>query len=170
MKTILRVIDRVSEWTGLAGRWVMLALLVIVTAEVTRRYLFNAPTIWAYQTSVILAGSLFILHWGYAEKHKAHVRIDLLYSRLSLRRKALVDVLGFVIFFLPLFVSLIRVSFSWMLWSWQTGEKMSTTIWYPPAAPFRAVAVIGLSLCFLQFLATFIRDLYTLTKGAKLDE
>jgi len=170
MKTILRIVDRVSEWVGLTGRWIALALLVIVTVEVIRRYVFNSPTTWAYQASVILGGSLFILYWGYAEKLKTHIRIDLLYGRLSLRGKALVDVLGFAIFFLPLFVALIKVSFSWMLWSWQTGEKMSTTIWYPPAAPFRAVAVIGLSLCLLQFLASFIRDLYTLIKGAKLAE
>ncbi len=102
MRSIIRVIDSISEWTGKTVRWVCLVLVVVVVYEVTARFVFNAPTLWAFETICMLLCTIGALGWAYTHRHHGHVRVDVLYTLLSPRGRAIIDVGGYLIFFFPL--------------------------------------------------------------------
>ena len=169
MRTILGIIDSISHWTGSSARWLCLALVLVGAYDVILRYAFNAPTIWAYETSVMLGGGIYALGWAYSHLHKSHVRVDVFYARVSPRGRALIDIVGALVLFFPLMVILIKTSFAWTWTAWANNEVMIETYWYPPAAPFRTVITIGICFFALQGLAQFIRDLYFIVRRKTLD-
>lgn len=169
MKKTLHTIDRISEWTALSGRWFIVALVVLVTGEVTLRYVFNKPTLWGYELHVMLAASSYILAFAYTHMLRAHVRVDMIYAHLPARGQALIDFLGTLFLFFPFIFMLCFVGWSWMFDAWATGEKMPITGWYPPAGPLRTVILYGLCLFAVQAIAHFIRDTYLLVRGKPYD-
>ena len=160
MKKIIRTIDSISEWTGKTGRWLGVLLMLLVTYEVFMRYVFTKPSLWAYEVTVIMAASLYVLAFSYAHLHGAHVRVDMIYSHLPNRGKAIIDVLGGLLLFLPFVILLSINAWDWMVTAWATNEKMPITGWYPPAGPLRTVVFYGIALFALQGIAQFIRDIY----------
>ena len=161
---MLKVIDSISEWVGSIGRWLVVALVAVTVYDVIARYVFDAPTIWGFETSRMLGGSIILFGWAYCQLHHSHIRVDIFYTRFSRRKKALIDVVCSMLLFFPLFAILIKTSIPWMWSAWQVGEVMPESFWYPPAGPFRTVIVIGVCLLFLQFIAQFVRDLRILIK------
>lgn len=162
MRAFLSAVESVSEISGKIVRWVSLALVLVLVWEVAARYVFGAPTIWAHALSTMLGAALFALGWAYTHYHHGHVRVDVLYARVSDRKKAAIDVIGWLIFFLPLLGILIYQSIREMAASWAMHEVITTTYWYPPAAPIRTLVVIGLVLFGMQGVVQFIRDLRVL--------
>jgi TRAP-type mannitol/chloroaromatic compound transport system permease small subunit len=169
MRKFLHTVDTISVWTALTGRWFIIALVVLVTTEVTLRYVFNKPTLWGYELHVMLAASSYILAFAYTHQQRAHVRVDMIYAHLPRRGQALIDVLGTLLIFFPFIFLLCYTAWSWMFDAWATGEKMPITGWYPPAGPLRTVVLYGIVLFALQAVAHFIRDTYVLIRGRPYD-
>jgi len=169
MRSFLRVVDSISEWIGLTGRWFAVGLVLIVSLEVILRFVFNRPTLWAYETSVMLGGSIYVLAFGYVHRHRAHVRVDIFHAHLSNRGRAIIDVLGDLLLFFPLVFLLVIVAWDWVMYAWTTGERMPITGWYPPAGPLRTIVFLGLGVFALQGVAQFIRDLYLLIRNKPYD-
>ena len=169
MKKFVQTVDSISEWTAKTGRWFIVALVVLVTLEVTLRYAFTKPTLWGYELHVMLAASSYILAFAYTHRMRAHVRVDMIYAHLPPRGQAIIDVLGTLFLFFPFIFMLTFVSWSWMFDAWATNEKMPITGWYPPAGPLRTVVLYGLALFALQAIAHFFRDIYLLVRGTPYD-
>ena len=169
MRTILKVIDSINQRMGSSASWLCLALVLVGTYDAIMRYAFNAPTLWAYETSVMLGGTIYVLGWAYDHLHRSHVRVDIFYARFSPRGKAIMDVIAAAILFFPLMAILVKTSISWMLRAWSMDEVMKYTYWYPPAIPYRTVFAVGICLFALQGLAQFIRDLYFAIRNKALD-
>ena len=169
MRAIVRFTDSISEYTGKATRWVCVALIVVLVYEVTARYAFNAPTIWAHQTSRMLGGAIIALGWAYTHRHHGHIRVDVFYRLLPPRGRVTLDVVFTLLFLFPLLIILAYTAASWMWESWSMGEKLIESYWYPPAGPIRTVTFVGLSLFALQCVAQFIRDLYLLIRNQPYD-
>jgi len=169
MKSILRFIDSLNSWTGKIIRFLAIALVLIMTYEVFMRYVLNSPTMWAYETVIMIGAGMYALAWGYVHRENAHVRVDLIYARLSARGKALVDALCTLFLFFPLIGLLGWMAFTWMVRAWKIGEKSVETYWYPPISPLRTAVFVGLVLFGLQGLAQFIRDVYLLARNKKYD-
>ena len=107
--------------------------------------------------------------WAYTHYHRRHVRVDVIYTHLPDKGKAIVDIIGTSFFILPLMIVLIYAAFNWTWEAWAIGEKMHETYWNPPMAPFRTAILIGFCLFAFQIVANFIRDLYFLIKGKSYD-
>ena len=168
MRTILKVIDSISDWMGNIVCWLALVLVVLVSFEVTMRYCFNSPTMWNYETSMMIGGTLFILGWAYTQRHNAHVRVDVFYAHLSPKKKAIIDVLCTLLLLVPFMILLINISIEYAWRAWEINEKSVLSYWYPPMAPFRTVVLVGFCLFTLQSIANFIRDLYILIRNRPL--
>ena len=164
----LSVADSISEWLGRSVSWFAFALVLVGVYDVALRYLFNKPTIWAYETSCMLGATIIVAGWGYVLLHHGHVRVDVFYSRMSTRKKAIIDVVCGLLLFFPLIISLLWTSIPWMVDAWVRNEVMVETYWYPPAAPIRTLLVIGLAVFTLQGIAQFMRDLHLLIKSEPL--
>ena len=169
MKKILKVIDSVSTWSGLVARWGCLGLVLVLCFEVMMRYVFDNPTIWAHEMSMMLGVFIVCMGWSFVHVRRGHVRGDVFYSRLSPRGRGIVDVACFLVFFLPLLLVLIYAA-GRMAWeAYIFNEVLMTSYWYPPALPIRLVVVLGLCLFLLQGIAEFVRDVYVVAKGVRID-
>lgn len=169
MARLIRIVDGGTEWTGKTVRWVCLALVLAMSYEVISRYAFNAPTVWAYDTSRMLGGTIIVLGWAYVHLHGEHVRVDVIYARLNQRNKAILDLIFASMFFFPLITLLTYSAANWMIYSWSEGEKLVETQWYPPAPPIRTVVFLGFCLFALEGLAKFVRDLNMVIQGKTYD-
>jgi len=169
MNSVLHLIDSISEHTGKVFKWVTAILVLALVYEVTARYVFDAPTIWAHQLSTMLGATISAMGWAYTHRYQGHVRVDVFYGRLPRRQQALIDVVCALVFFFPLVLLLAYQSWAQMVYSWQMGEVLTQTYWYPPAGPIRTVVFVGLVLFGLQGIAQFVRDARVLLKGATVD-
>lgn len=140
-----------------------------MTTEVVMRYAFNSPTMWSYETSMMIGGTTFAIGWAYVHKYHGHIRVDVFYERLSPRVKAILDVFFALFLLFPLLVLFIGISVSYMWQAWLIGEVSCESYWYPPLAPFRTVVAIGFCLFTLQAVAQFIRDLHMLIRNKPYD-
>ncbi|MFC1903880.1 TRAP transporter small permease subunit [Chloroflexota bacterium] len=168
MKKTIEVIDSIINWVGRTARWACVALILVLLYEVTARYAFNAPTNWAYETSMMLGCTIAALGWAYTHLHNGHVRIDVFYDRLSPRRKAISDVIGALLFFFPLLFILVYAATEMVQFSWSINEKWIESNWYPPALPIRILVLLGLLLFVVQGAAQFVRDLYQMIRNKPL--
>lgn len=170
LRTILRFIDRLSDASGSVGKWFALVLVGVGTYETISRHVFGAPTIWSYDVLTMAGGAMYLLGASYDYKRNAHTRVDLIYSRLPLRVRALIDVIASLVLFFPLVTVLLWYSASWMLKAFRTNEIITNSFWYPPAWPYRTLFTVALLLLTLQGLAQFARDVYVVFKGEAIDQ
>ena len=168
VRSFARSVFALSEATGQVIKYLVMALVLVLFTEVTMRYVFNSPTVWALETSKMLLGTIGACGWGYTHKLGGHVRVDVVYSLIPRRGQALIDVIMSLLMLFPLVFVLIGVGTKWAIRAWQTGEKMIESSWLPPAAPFRTALLIGFILFGLQCLAQFSCDLYYLIKKREL--
>jgi TRAP-type mannitol/chloroaromatic compound transport system permease small subunit len=167
IKTIVSSIETISIWTGKIASWLVVLLMLIISYEVAMRYIFSAPTIWGYELSMMLGGSILLM-LAFVHQRDANIRVEIIYERVSTRWKALLNVIGALIFAYPCGVYFIVGAYQYMVRSYVTDEKMSLSFWYPPAAPFRTVVFASIVLLILQLTASLIRDLHILIKGEPL--
>ena len=99
--TVHAWLDHTAETTGRLISWLVLLMMLITSLIVVMRYLFNTGSIALQESVTYLHGIVFLLAISYTLKNKAHVRVDILYQRFSLRTKAMIDLLGTIIFLLP---------------------------------------------------------------------
>ena len=157
-------IDRVVRVTGeFVAYWAVLAVFAYYF-EVIGRYVFNSPTNWVHESTFLMFGMQYMIAGAFAYRGESHVRVDLLYTHLSPRWKAICDVIGSVFVFL--FVAV-------MLWTGWTFAEQATAIgevsfteWGIQYWPVKLTIPIGAALLLLQVLARLMRDIYALRAPA----
>jgi len=169
MKVVLHAIDLISEWTAKVISWLAVALVLVLVFDVVERYVFGGATVWAYETGVMLGGTIYVMGWCYVHRMREHIRVDIFYVHLSLRKQVIIDIVGTLLFLLPLLYVMIDTSIFYMMRAWKIGEVLAETFWYPPAGPFRTMVVVGLFLFTLQVVAHLIRDFYQLVRNKAYD-
>ena len=163
-KRLLHVIDEVSYWSGKAFAWLIVALTFVVSVEVFKRYILNAPTAWIFDFNNILYGTLFMMCGAYTLALAAHVRADFVYIYLRPRGQAALDLALYLLFFLPGILGLIYAGYGYAADSWRIGEH-STTALGPPVYHFKTVIPIAGALVMLQGLAEIVRCIECLRTG-----
>jgi len=157
-----RTIDTLNEWIAKGTMWLFVPLAGIVTIDVILRYGLNRPLIWSWDINCQLLGVLVILSGGWTLLKEGHVRVDVFWARLSPRKRTMVDLITFLLFFFAIGI-LLWQSASAALVSVQTGERYSS-YFAPPIYPLKIIIVVGVFLLLLQGVVKFIRDLLLLTK------
>src|SRR5437016_12993599 len=100
IKTVRRI-DKFTDTTGVWVAWLNIPLVLAVSYEVIARYAFNAPTIWSFDVTYMLYGTIFMLGCAYAWHQGAHIRTDFYYENWSARTRAMVDSIAYIVFFFP---------------------------------------------------------------------
>jgi len=166
MKRLLSIIDTLSTWTGKAASWLILIVVIFVIYEILMRYVFHLPTLWVSESMVFGCGVTYVLGGGWALLDNRHVKIDLIYGRLTPRRRAIIDSITFVFFALYLGVFFWAVA-KYALHSVLLRETAGSA-WDPPVYPIKVALVVGVVLLLFQGLAKLIRDLHLAIKGREL--
>jgi len=151
-------VDRLSEQVGKGASWLTVALMLSIGYEVVMRYGFRAPTIWSFDVSYMLGGALYVLGFAWVLRDNGNVRVDIISTRFPKRIQLLINLVLTVALFFPMAVLLLLTSLQRTIHSWNTWERASYTIWYPPIYPMRTVVTLALALWLLQGLATFVHD------------
>jgi len=159
----LSKIDAISIWSGNIVSAINPIVVVLVVYEIIRRFVFNAPTIWANEATVYLSALAYLLGGAYSHYYKAHVRVDILYLKFSPRARAILDVMTFFFTFVYL-GSLIWVGSTYASDSIKVLEKTGSP-WNPPIYPLKIAIPLGAALLLLQSIANFVRDLTFVIKG-----
>jgi TRAP-type mannitol/chloroaromatic compound transport system permease small subunit len=165
MEKILRFIDWSSVWTGKISSLLVALLTAAICYDITMRYVLIKPTSWAFELTYMIYGAYAMLGAAYCHYLKGHVRMDLLYGRLSPRRQAVVEVFCYIFLFFPLFIVLVWKCGEHAYWAFTYGERSSSSIWRPHLWPFKGLIALGFLLFFLQGAADFIRSLRIAIKG-----
>ena len=165
IQQFLHAIDGISTWVGKAAAWLVVGLMLLVCGEVFKRYVLNAPTAWIFDASNMLYGSAFMLCGAYALAQNAHVRGDFLYSSMRPRTQALLDLILYVVFFIPGILALIYAGYFYAADSWRIGEHSSVTADGPVIYPFKTVIPVAGALVMLQGVAEILRCIVCLKTG-----
>lgn len=161
----VRAVDSINEWIGEITSYIVLLLIGIIIYEIVVRYFFDSPTIWAHEMSSFIFGVSIMLGGGYTLLYRAHVNMDIIYNRFSIRGKAILNLItSFLFFSFALVLIWIGGKFAWE--SLKILETSSTT-WDPPIFPIKLTIPIGGLLLLLQGFSKFIRDLAAAIKGGE---
>jgi TRAP-type mannitol/chloroaromatic compound transport system permease small subunit len=161
----LRTVDLISTWSGKLFAWLILVLTLVVSIEVFKRYILNAPTAWIFDLDAMLYGTLFMMCGAYALSQDGHVRGDFLYSNMKPRTQAGLDLALYFLFFLPGIVALVYAGWGFAGDSWRINEHSNVTSEGPPVYQFKMVIPIAGALVLLQGLAEIVRCVQCLRTG-----
>jgi len=164
LNSFLLSIDRISAWAGKGFAWTIVLLTAVVGYEVIVRKL-GAPTNWAFDVSSMLFGVLFMMGGAYTLSRNGHVRGDLLYRTLSPRVQAWMDLVLYVVFFIPGIAALVYAGWEFAGKSWALQEASSVTGSGLPVYPVKAIIPIAGALLLLQALAEIIRCVLCIRTG-----
>lgn len=165
MATIILAIDTFMSWTGRVFSWLCVPIMFAMVYEVTARYAFTAPTVWAYDVSRMCYGAMFVLGAGYALSKGLHIRSDFLYRAWPVKVQGWVDLLLYVVFFFPSMLLLLWVSSDWAWTSLVRGERSMDTAWAPLIGPVKATLPIGILLLVIQGISELLKSIYAATHG-----
>lgn len=163
---MVRIIERLSHVVGVIAAWLIVPLVFATVYEVIARYVFNAPTIWAYEIGYLMTGSGFLLGMAYALSCDAHIRIDVVSTNLSQRTRAIIDIVCYVGLLIPFLAWVTHMLWSRALDTFASGEKSGQSAWNPPLWPFRMVFLIAFALLLLQVIAEVIKTVQRLRSPA----
>src|SRR6187397_3264232 len=165
VQNVLHTIDGISTWVGKAAAWLIMGLMFLVCAEVFKRYILNAPTAWIFDASNMMYGAAFMLGGAYTLAQNAHVRGDFLYSSMRPRTQAGLDLVLYIVFFIPGIAALIYAGADYAADSWRIAEHSNVTSDGPPVYHFKTVIPIAGALVLLQGLAEIARCVMCLKTG-----
>ncbi|MBI3779323.1 MAG: TRAP transporter small permease subunit [Gammaproteobacteria bacterium] len=170
MKTwivIAKTIDAFNETIGRVVLWLVGAVTLISALNALARYgLGRSSNAWL-EIQWYLFGAIFLLAAGYTLKHNGHVRIDVIYGRLSARAQAWIDLLGTLFFLLPLCGLMVWLAFPGFMDSFVRGE-MSPDAGGIIRWPVRLLIPLGFALLALQGVAEIIKRIAFLRGEARL--
>ena len=165
MQRLIFFADQLSTFVGKAFAWLIGGLMVLVCAEVLKRYILNQPSAWVFDVSSMLYGGAFIMCGAYTLAQGAHVRGDFLYGSMRPRVQATLDLALYIIFFLPGITALLYAGWDFARDSWLIREHSSVTASGPPIYQFKAIIPIAGTLVLLQGMAEIVRCIICIKTG-----
>ncbi|ALO37764.1 TRAP transporter small permease subunit [Alcaligenes faecalis] len=157
MQKILVFIDRFNTWIGQLFGWLVLALTLFVSFEVFSRYVLSNPHAWAFDMMNMLYGGLFMMAGAYTLSKNGHVRGDVLYGFFPPRLQAGLDLILYILFFIPGVVAMFWAGYYFAAESWAITEHSNITANGPPIYPFKAIIPLA-GFCLL--LQSFVEMVY----------
>ncbi|MDP6218856.1 MAG: TRAP transporter large permease subunit, partial [Alphaproteobacteria bacterium] len=162
MRLIVGNIDILNNWVGRLTCLMLVPVIFAMIYEVVARKLFIAPTDWAYDTSRMFSGAMFMMGAGYALMRGVHIRADFLYRNWQPRTQALVDGALYLLFYFPAMLFFFWISTEYTIKAWVTWERSMDTALMAPLAPARTAMPVGAFLLLLQGVAEFLRAYHQL--------
>ncbi len=149
----VRPIEAITKFFGWVSACIIPVLAVLMVYEVVSRYAFRSPTSWAFEISYMLMGTVLLLAIAFCLQLRRHIRVDFLYDHVSPKKRALIDLVGFVFFLLPMLVWC-----AWGLWvyfleAYKVNEVSGESAWNPMIWPFRYTFTLGFYLLGIQTVA-----------------
>jgi TRAP-type mannitol/chloroaromatic compound transport system permease small subunit len=165
MQKTLLLVDRVSTWIGQAFSFCILLLTLHVSWEVFSRYALDNPRSWAFDAMIMLYGTLFMMAGAYTLAKNSHVRGDVLYGYFHPRTQATLDLILYIVFFIPGVFALTYAGYYYAADSWRILESSNITAEGPPIYPFKTVIPLAGGILLAQGIVEIIRCVICIKQG-----
>ena len=164
LERLLNRVEAMSTWIGKAAAWLIIILMLTVCIEVVKRYMLDMPTAWVFDVSNMMYGTLFMMCGAYALAHDGHVRGDFLYGSMKPRKQAAIDLVLFIVFFLPGILAL-----TWAGWNYANDAlaiRETTFNATPlPVYPFKFIIPLAGRTVLIQGISEIVRCVICLKTG-----
>jgi TRAP-type mannitol/chloroaromatic compound transport system permease small subunit len=165
MQKLLLLVDKVSTFVGHFFSWLIVGLTLLISWEVFSRYVLNRPHAWAFDAMIMLYGTLFMMAGAYTLAKNGHVRGDVLYGFFAPRTQATIDLVLYVVFFVPGVIALTYAGYYYAAESWAINEHSNITADGPPIYPFKTVIPLAGAVLLVQGIVEIIRCVICLQRG-----
>src|SRR3990167_2694590 len=165
MQRLLLFVDKLSTCIGHAFSLFIVALTLHVSWEVFARYALDAPRAWAFDAMIMMYGTLFMMAGAYTLAKNGHVRGDILYGFFRPRTQATIDLVLYIVFFLPGVLALTYAGYFYAAESWAIKESSNITSEGPPYYPFKTVIPVAGAFVLMQGIVEIIRCVVCLKQG-----
>lgn len=158
---VLDVLDRISVVSGRITSWLTLLMVLVTVVIVVMRYVLDAGAVWLQESVVWMHAVVFMVGAAYTLQQDEHVRVDIFYRDMSARRRAWIDVLGTLLFLLPLCLFLGYQAWDFVAVSWQLGESSREPggMPYPFVPLLKSVLLVMPLLLVVQGVSMLVRSL-----------
>lgn len=163
MKATVRMIDALSAFLGKSAAWLTLAIVLLTTYLVIGRYVFRSNSIALQELVLYMHAAVFMLGTAYALQRDEHVRVDVFYRDASPRNKAIINIIGTVLFLLPFAVLILWFSWRYTMNSWQVREASSNAGGLPYVYLLKTLIPIFAVTLILQGVAELLRNILILS-------
>ena len=165
MQNLLLTIDKISTFIGQAFSWLIVTLTLLISWEVFSRYALDHPHPWAFDVMIIMYGTLFMMSGAYTLAKAGHVRGDVLYGFFRPRTQATIDLILFILFFIPGVFALTYAGYYFAAESWGMRETSNITAEGPPIYPFKTVLPLAGIFLLVQGIVEIIRCVICIQQG-----
>lgn len=165
MQKLLLFIDKLSTFVGQSFSWLIVALTLLISWEVFSRYALDNPHAWAFDAMIMLYGTLFMMAGAYTLSKNGHVRGDVLYGFFQPRTQASLDLLLYIVFFIPGVIALTYAGYFYASESWAINEHSNITADGPAVYPFKTVIPLAGVFLLLQGIVEIVRCIVCLRQG-----
>ena len=151
-----RVIDRANAQIAILANCLVLLACLVSAGNAFSRYLFSESSNGWLEIQWYMFAGMVLLGAPYTLKKNEHVRVDLLYGMMSPRKRIWIDIIGGILFLLPICVILIYFTWPWFVDSWLQHEESSNAggliRW-----PVKLLMPVGFALMALQGISEIIK-------------
>ena len=157
IKNYVKITDLVCEKVGRITMYLVFVMMFILILSFVTRNIINIPLIWIIEMAQFVMTAYYLLGGGYSMLTDDHVRMDLIYSKLKDRTKAILDSITSV-FLVTYIIILLIGSISSLTYTIETNQRLFTA-WAPYVWPIKSIMTFGILLMLLQSIAIFFKDL-----------
>ncbi len=165
LKKFSKICDGINEWIG---SYLVCAIVFcfvgIIFANVIMRYAFNTSFVFMAELEWHLFAMIFLVGAGYTLLHDRHVRVDIFYSIMSPKKRALVNCIGVILLLIPSCFLVLTTAIPWVISAYQIGEVSINPGGIPARFAIKAMLPLGYGLILLQGISIFCKNLIILTE------
>jgi TRAP-type mannitol/chloroaromatic compound transport system permease small subunit len=158
MSKLVKNIERITGDIGILASFVLIPLVLATTYEVIARYVFEAPTVWAYEVGYILTGSHFLLGMAYTLQKGQFIRIDVFSQSMTAKTRAIIDLVAYSVV-LPLMIWISYGLFAHLIAGFMRGERSGQSALNLPVWPFRVIFLVAFILLAMQVFAEILKSI-----------
>ncbi len=151
-------LDSINRNVGLTIRWFALVMVLVQFSIVMIRYLFGISYIFLGESVLYMHGALFMIGAGYTMLVDGHVRVDIFYASYSVRKKALINLLGHIFFLLPMCILIVIMSWRFVFNSWSIMEGALSVGGIPALYLLKTIIPLFCGLLIVQAIAAIARE------------
>ena len=166
MQKLFLTVDKLSTFVGQAFSWLIVTLTFMISWEVFSRYVLDHPHAWAFDAMIQQYGTLFMMAGAYTLAKSGHVRGDVLYGFFAPRTQAAIDLVLYVLFFIPGVFALTYAGYFYAAESWAMNEHSNITADGPAIYPFKTMLPLAGGFLLLQGVIEILRCVICLQQGA----
>jgi len=155
---MIDAIERFIDWAGRAVAWLTLLMVIVTFVVVVLRYVFDIGWIGLQESVTYMHAMVFMVGAAWAMQQRAHVRVDIFYSRFSARTQAWVDLLGSLLLLLPVMIYIAWISWAYVADSWSVLEGSREAGGLPAVFLLKSLIPVLALLLTLQALVQIIRS------------